>query len=153
MTDQTDTSSGQRRTSPHHEVTTAANQDRRHQGLAVLDEIDGEAGHAVIESLAEIAPDLAHHIAAFAFGDIYARPGIEPRQRQLVTIGSLTALGGCEPQLRVHIGAALNVGLSPTEIVEAIIHTTVYCGFPKAINAIFVAKDVFAERELLPVGQ
>jgi 4-carboxymuconolactone decarboxylase len=137
---------------PHSNVHSAVNQSRNEQGLAILNKIDGDAGQAVIDSLADIAPDLAHHIAAFAFGDIYARPGIEPRQRQLVTIGALTALGGCEPQLRVHIGAALNVGLSAEEIVEAIMHTTVYCGFPKALNAMFVAKDVFDERNLTPVG-
>jgi len=72
-------------------------------------------------------------------------------QRQLVTIGMLTALGGCEPQLEVHLNASLNVGLTPTEIVEAITHAAVYCGFPKALNAIFVAKRVFAERDLAPV--
>lgn len=135
----------------HWDVHTSANQDRVRHGLAVLAEIDGDAGHAVIDSLADIAPDLAHHISAFAFGDIYARPGIEPKQRQLVTIGALTALGGCEPQLRVHIGAALNVGLSAEEIVEALMHAAVYCGFPRALNGVFVAKEVFDERGLLPV--
>jgi 4-carboxymuconolactone decarboxylase len=64
----------------------------------------------------------------------------------------LTALGGCEPQLDVHINASLNVGLTPSEIVEAMVHAAVYCGFPKALNAIFVAKRVFAEREVLPVA-
>jgi 4-carboxymuconolactone decarboxylase len=63
----------------------------------------------------------------------------------------LTALGGCEPQLEVHINAALNVGLSPAEIVEALLHSAVYCGMPRALNATFVAKKVFAERDLLPV--
>jgi 4-carboxymuconolactone decarboxylase len=63
----------------------------------------------------------------------------------------LTALGGCEPQLEVHVNAALNVGLSPAEIVEALLHSAVYCGMPRALNATFVAKKVFAERDLLPV--
>jgi 4-carboxymuconolactone decarboxylase len=64
----------------------------------------------------------------------------------------LTALGGCEPQLEVHLNASLNVGLTPTEIVEALIHSAVYCGFPKALNAVFTAKRVFAERGVLPVS-
>jgi 4-carboxymuconolactone decarboxylase len=64
----------------------------------------------------------------------------------------LTALGGCEPQLEVHVHASLNVGLSPHEIVEAMLHAAVYCGFPRALNATFVAKKVFGERGLLPVG-
>ena len=63
----------------------------------------------------------------------------------------LTALGGCEPQLEVHINAAVHVGLTPQEIVEALLHSAVYCGMPKARNATFVAKKVFTERGLLPV--
>ena len=56
-----------------------------------------------------------------------------------------------EPQLEVHVNASLNVGLTPAEIVEALLHSAVYCGFPKALNATFTAKKVFAERGLLPV--
>ncbi|WP_211370171.1 carboxymuconolactone decarboxylase family protein [Nonomuraea turkmeniaca] len=126
--------------------------ERYARGLSILDAVDGESGHRVVDSLRDIAPDLARHIVSHAFGDIYARPGLQPRQRQLVTIGVLTALGGCEPQLEVHLNAALNVGLTPEEIVEALIHSSVYCGFPKVLNAVFVAKRVFAERGLLPVG-
>lgn len=120
-------------------------------GRTVLDAVDGEAGERVIDSLSDIAPDLGRHIMEFGFGDVYSRPGLAPEQRQLVTLGMLTALGGCEPQLRVHVNASLNVGLSATEIVEALIHSAVYCGFPKALNAVFVAREVFGERGLLPV--
>ena len=130
------------------DTNSPTNQERYRHGLEVLDTIDGEAGHTVVAALADIAPDLAHHIVAYGFGDIYARPGLTPQQRQLVTLGMLTALGGCEPQLEVHINASLNVGLSDAEIVEAFIHSAVYCGFPKALNAVFVAKKVFAERQL-----
>lgn len=134
-----------------HDVTSPANQARLRHGLEVLGRIDGEAGRAVLDALADVAPALGHHIAAFAFGDIYDRPGLDPRSRQLITLGALTALGGCEAQLRVHIGAALNLGLSAEEIVETILHASVYCGFPRALNAIFVAKDVFTARDALPV--
>jgi len=119
--------------------------------VAVLDAVDGAGGQRVVAALADIAPALAHHVVAYGFGDVYNRPGLTPPQRQLVTLGMLTALGGCEPQLEVHVNAALNVGLSTVEIVEALTHAAVYCGFPKALNAIFVAKRVFAERDLLPV--
>ncbi|MER5619439.1 MULTISPECIES: carboxymuconolactone decarboxylase family protein [unclassified Streptosporangium] len=125
---------------------------RYRHGLEVLNAVDGEAGARVIDSLRDIAPDLARHIVAYGFGEVYSRPGLRPDQRQLVTLGMLTALGGCEAQLEVHINAALNVGLSATEIVEALIHSAVYCGFPKALNAVSVAKRVFAERRLLPVA-
>ena len=105
-------------THPQYDVNSPENLARRERGLEVARSVDGEAAQAVIDSLADISPALGHHIAAFGFGDVYARPGLDPRSRQLVTIGVLTALGGCEPQLRIHIGAALNVGLTREEIVE-----------------------------------
>lgn len=131
------------------DIDSPDNLARRARGLSVLSRIDGHQGEAVIDSLADINPALGHHVAAFAFGDIYDRPELDPRSRQLVTIGVLTALGGCEPQLKVHIGAALNVGLGREEITEAILHAAVYAGFPRALNATFVARDVFAERDVL----
>jgi 4-carboxymuconolactone decarboxylase len=127
-------------------------EEQYEHGLKILKEIDGEAGQKVIAALADVSPELGHQVIAWAFGDIYARPGLPPRDRQLVTLGMLTALGGCEPQLEVHINAALNVGLTPAEIVEALLHSAVYCGMPRALNATFVAKKVFAERNLLPVS-
>ncbi len=129
----------------------ALRQERFDHGRPVLDAIDGEAGAKVIEALADIAPELGHQVVAWAFGEIYARPGLEPRDRQLVTLGMLTALGGAEPQLDVHINAALNVGLTPRQIVEVFLHSAVYCGFPRALNAVFTAKKVFGERGLLPL--
>ncbi len=128
-----------------HDIDAPEAVRRREHGLEVLGRIDGAAGHAVIDSLADINPALGHHIAAFAFGDVYDRPDLDARSRQLVTLGALIALGGCEPQLRVHLGAALNVGLSREEITEAILHAAVYAGFPRALNATTVAREVFAE--------
>ena len=64
----------------------------------------------------------------------------------------LTALCGCEPQLAVHVNAALNVGLTPQQIIEVFLHASVYCGFPRALNATFTARKVFAERGLLPIA-
>ncbi len=125
--------------------------ERYEHGLKTLQQIDGEAGQKVIGSLADVSPELGRQVVAWAFGDIYARPGLPPRDRQLITLGALTALGGCEPQLDVHINGALNVGITPAEIAEALLHAAVYCGMPRALNATFVAKKVFAERELLPV--
>jgi 4-carboxymuconolactone decarboxylase len=127
--------------------------ERFAHGLEVLRRIDGEAGQRVVDSLADVSPELGHQVVAWAFGEIYDRPGLAPRDRQLVTLGALTALGGCEAQLDVHVHAALNAGLTPEEIVEALLHSAVYCGMPRALNATFAAKKVFAERGLLPLGQ
>jgi 4-carboxymuconolactone decarboxylase len=131
---------------------TNERQQRFEHGKAVLDAIDGTAGANVIDALGDISPELGHQVVAWGFGEIYSRPGLEPRDRQLVTLGMLTALGGCEPQLDVHINAALNVGLTPQQIIEAFLHSAVYCGFPRAVNATFTAKRVFAERGLPPVA-
>ena len=119
------------------------------RGMETLTAIDGPGGQRVIDSLADISPELGHQVVAWGFGEIYARPGLAPRDRQLVTLGMLTALGGCEPQLDVHINAALNVGLTTDEIVEALLHSAVYCGMPKALNATFIAKKVFSDRGLI----
>lgn len=137
---------------PQHDINSPDNLARRRRGQSVLSQIDGHQGEAVIDSLADINPALGHHVAAFAFGDIYDRPALDARSRQLVTLGALTALGGCEPQLKVHIGAALNVGISHEEITEALLHAAVYCGFPRALNATFVAREVFAERDTAPTS-
>ncbi|MFP4978232.1 carboxymuconolactone decarboxylase family protein [Paenibacillus sp. CN-4] len=122
--------------------------ERYQRGWEKLMEIDGEGGERVIASLQDIAPDLGRYVVEFAFGDIYSREGLDLKQRQLVTLASLTTQGGCEPQLQVHINAALNVGLSPREIIEAITHCIPYTGFPRVLNAIFVAKRIFQEQNV-----
>lgn len=124
--------------------------ERYERGWNKLMEVDGTGGANVINSLKDISPDLGRFVIEFAFGDIYSREGLDLQQRQLITISSLTTLGGCEPQLTVHINAALNVGLSPKEIIEAILHCTPYTGFPRVLNATFVAKEVFKERGIAP---
>lgn len=120
---------------------------RRERGEQTLRGIDGDEGLAVVARLRDISPGLAEAITDWAFGDVYCRPGLSPRDRQLVTLGALTALGGCEPQLRVHVGASLNVGLTRDEVLEALLHAAVYCGIPRSINATLVAQAVFDTRD------
>lgn len=123
--------------------------ERYEKGLKKLQEIDGEAGQKVIDSLASIAPDLAKYTIEFPFGDVYQRPGLDLKSREIATVAALTALGHCLPQLNVHINGALNVGCTPEEIIEIIIQMAVYAGFPAALNAMFVAKEVFQERNII----
>jgi 4-carboxymuconolactone decarboxylase len=131
--------------------TPQTRQERIDYGRSVLDTVNGEIGARVEASLADVAPGLSEQVM-IGFGEIYARAGLSPRDRQLVTLGILTALGGCEAQLEVHVNTSLNVGIAPEEIVELITHATAYCGFPRALNATTTAKKVFAERGLLPLG-
>ena len=121
--------------------------ERFARGWAKLKEIDGEAGERVIESLKDIAPDFARYLIEFPFGDIYSRPGLDLKSREIATVAALTALGTAAPQLRVHIQAALNVGVSAGEVVETIMQMAVYAGFPAALNGLFAAQEVFKERD------
>lgn len=118
--------------------------DRYERGLAKLREVDGEAGERVLQSLDGIAPDFARYLIEFPFGDIYSRPGLDLRSREIAVVAALTALGNAAPQLQVHIRGALNVGVSRTEIVEIIMQMAVYAGFPAALNGLAAAREVFA---------
>jgi len=124
-------------------MAQANGQSRYERGLEQLREIDGEAGEKVIESLQDIAPDLARYTIEYPFGDIYSRPGLDLKSREIATIAALTAMGNAQPQLKVHIQAGLNVGLTQEEIVEVIMQMSVYSGIPTALNGIQVAKEVF----------
>ena len=121
--------------------------DRYERGLKKLKEIDGEVGERVIDSLKDIAPDLARYTIEFPFGDVYCRSGLDLKAREIATVAALTALGNAAPQLKVHIHGALNVGCSRKEIVEVIIQMAVYAGFPAALNGMSAAKEVFQERD------
>ncbi|KQZ34260.1 4-carboxymuconolactone decarboxylase [Duganella sp. Root1480D1] len=120
-------------------------ESRYERGLAKLREVDGEAGERVMQSLEDIAPDFARYVIEFPFGDIYSRPGLDLRSREIAVVAALTAMGNATPQLKVHIHAALNVGVSREEIVETIMQMAVYAGFPAALNGLMAAKEVFAQ--------
>ncbi len=126
--------------------STKPNDERFERGARALAQIDGRGGQKVVDALADVAPDFARYLIEFPFGDIYSRPGLGLREREIATIAALTALGNAAPQLKVHIEAGLNVGLSREEIVEVIMQMAVYAGFPAALNGLFAAKEVFAGR-------
>jgi 4-carboxymuconolactone decarboxylase len=116
--------------------------DRYERGLKKMAEVYGVDGGEFVEAL----HDLGRYMVEFPYGDIYSRDGLAVRDREIATSAMLTALGGREPQLRVHFAAALNVGLTPAELEEIIIHTVIFAGFPTAINAMNLLHTVLAER-------
>jgi 4-carboxymuconolactone decarboxylase len=124
----------------------ASQNERQERGAAALAAITGGTGAAVVESLKDLAPDLAQWIIDFSYGDVMSRPGLDLRSRQFATVAALTAMGTAAPQLKVHIAGALNVGCQPAEIVEVILQMAVFAGFPAAINALNLAREVFRER-------
>ncbi len=119
------------------------------KGLKKLEEVDAEAGEAVLASLADICPDMARYIVEFGFGEIMSRPGLDLRSREIATVAALTALGTARPQLQVHIHGMLNVGCSRTEVTETILQMGLYAGFPAALNGLFAAEEVFKARDAM----
>ncbi len=118
------------------------NSERYVRGAAQLSAVDGEAGLRVVEALAQAFPDLPY-LVEYPFGDIYSRPGLSLRERELAVVAALCALGNAAPQLRVHVHAAQHVGCTPTEIVEVVMQMSVYAGFPAALNGLAVVREVF----------
>ena len=120
--------------------------DRRRRGLEIFERLYGEMGAKTLRSLEETAPDLARYIVEFAFGDIFSRPGLDLKSREMATVAALTAMGNSPAQLRAHIHGALNAGCTQQEIIEIVLQMVLYAGFPAAINGVQAAKEVFAER-------
>lgn len=125
--------------------------DRYQQGIEKIQEFtlthneENPAGEMEIgESFKNVAPDLSKYVVEFAFGEIYSRAGLDNKQKVLTTISALVAQG--TPQIQLHINSGLTVGLTPEEIVGCIMHLIPYTGFPRVLNALKVAEEVFEER-------
>ena len=117
---------------------TTGEATRRERGLARLGELGDEPGGE--EFLARLG-DLGDMTVDFVFGDVHAREGLPVRERELVIVAVLTALGGLEPQVRAHIRAAKAIGVSDGELEETILQTAPYAGFPRAINAMKILRE------------
>lgn len=117
-------------------------------GLKNLKVIDREAGEKVVDSLRDFSPDLVKYIIEYAFGDVYNRTELALKSKELTVVAALTAMGNAQPQLKVHINGALNVGCNIAEIQEVILQMSCYSGFPSAINSMLALKDVISDRKL-----
>lgn len=120
-------------------------EDRYREGLKILKMMHPKSYDELKNNIEDIAPDLARFVAEFAYGDVYTRPGLDLKTRELVTIAAITALGNAPLHLKSHIKGALNIGCTREEIVEVLIQMAIYAGFPAALNGIEVAKEVFEE--------
>ena len=121
------------------------NQKRYEKGMTRLKQMNNTS--TIGSRLMEISPDLNGYIKEFAFGDVHSREGLSPRDHELVIISGLCALGFAAEELKSHINMGLNAGLSRQEILETFIQLAVYAGFPAAVNATFIAKEVFDTRD------
>jgi 4-carboxymuconolactone decarboxylase len=121
--------------------------NRYEQGIEKFKEIKGDGAEKSLERLKSLNPDLEKYVMEFAFNDIYGRPALDTKSREIATIAALVALGHASQQLKVHIQSALNVGVTIEEIIEIILQMAVYAGFPAAINAMQALKEVCDEAE------
>ncbi|REE67344.1 4-carboxymuconolactone decarboxylase [Paenibacillus taihuensis] len=120
--------------------------ERYATGLQTMDKVVAEAGAHTREYLKQTVPDLERLLVEYPFGDVYSRPGLDLKSREIATVAALTALGYALPQLKVHVYGALNVGCTKEEIIEIMIQMSVYAGFPAALNGLKVAMEVFEEK-------
>jgi 4-carboxymuconolactone decarboxylase len=122
--------------------------DRTARGAKTLAAIHAEWGMPrVLSQLDDIAPDFKDMVRDFAFGEVYSRPGLDLKSRQLATVAVLAALQHSPLELKAHLHGALKLGWTKEELVEVLMQIVLYAGFPAAIHALLAAKEVFAEYE------
>ncbi|MEN6438002.1 MAG: carboxymuconolactone decarboxylase family protein [Syntrophobacter sp.] len=122
--------------------------ERYEKGYRALQMLNAEGADTVIKSLHDIAPEMSEFLVEFAYGDVFSRAGLDPKSRQIATIAALTAMGNATPQLKWHIGAALNIGITPEQLIDIMYVSTVYHGFPAALNGIAAVREIFRERNM-----
>jgi 4-carboxymuconolactone decarboxylase len=113
------------------------------QELSKLDSLQGER---LRNAFNDFSPELVKLTLEFGYADIFSRDNLDPKYRQIATIAALTALGNAQPQLKFHINAGLNIGLTVENIREIMLLMTVYAGFPSAVNGTNILKEVVNER-------
>lgn len=107
-------------------------EERYSRGRVLSAKLSGTIGEEGVDSLG----DLGRYVVEFVLGDVFSRSGLSLRDRELITVAMLAALGRHEPQLDLHLRGALNVGVTLEELREVIIHSSPYAGFPAAIGAL-----------------
>jgi 4-carboxymuconolactone decarboxylase len=111
-------------------------------GLATRKQVMGEDFVAkAFAGVTDFTAPLQQHITRNAWGDVWQRPGLDLKTRSLVTVAMLTALGK-QNELKGHVRGALNNGATVQEIQEVLLHATVYCGVPSAVEAFRSAAEV-----------
>jgi 4-carboxymuconolactone decarboxylase len=121
-------------------------QEREQQGLRKLQEIAGEWAGSPLSDWDQIAPDMRRYIVEFVAGDILSRPGLDPKSRQLATVAMLAAMSQAPDEFRMHLAGAMRLGWTREELVEVLLQTAVFAGFPASLNALKWAEAVFAQR-------
>lgn len=120
--------------------------ERYRRGVDIVQALaEGRVEQFMTSKVAEIAPDFARMAIEFPFGDLYAREALDLRSREIAAIASLAAIGSAIPQLRDHIRAAENLGVGRDEIIEILMQTAIYAGFPAALGALAACHDLLTD--------
>lgn len=128
-----------------HPAIAETVEERRAKGAAVISKLNNGVPQNNLENMRGEFPFLAEATEAYALGDVWSRPGLDDRTRQLAAVAAFAAMG--IPDLRtVHAGYALNIGVSEDELKEIVYMITVPAGFPRAIVASQALSKLFAER-------
>ncbi len=119
--------------------------ERFARGEATLAETSGGAGTAVVESFRTIAPEIGRMILEHSYGDIFHRPGIDLKTRELAAVSAMAAVGSktARTPMQVHVRAAINVGATREEIIETLLNLVPYVGYPIVETALRAANEVF----------
>jgi 4-carboxymuconolactone decarboxylase len=124
-----------------------ADSERFVNGLNMVNKINGEgSGESIVDALKDVSPDLARYAIEYGFGDVLSRKTLHVKIKEMIIIANLAAMGNAQPQLKAHINAALNVGVTQEEIAEIMILTSAYAGFPAAMNGTLALKNVLSKR-------
>lgn len=122
-------------------------EQRYQQGIAVRREVLGDAHvDRTLSNLTPLNQEFQNFISRYAWGEIWTRPGLARHTRSLITIAMLIALNR-EAELRMHLRAAFNNGVTREELKEVLMQSALYCGLPAANAAFHLAEAVFAERD------
>ena len=112
------------------------------KGLATRKQVMGEDFVAnAFSNATDFTMPIQHFITRNAWGDVWQRPGLNLKTRSLITVAFLTALGK-QHELKGHVRGALNNGATPEEIQEVLLHASIYCGVPAAVDAFRTAAEV-----------
>jgi 4-carboxymuconolactone decarboxylase len=126
---------------------------RREDGMRVRREVLGDAYvDAAVAGTTPFSSEFQDFITRVAWGDVWSRPGLDRRARSCITLGVLAALGR-EGEIALHVRAALRNGVSPAEIAEVLLHTSVYAGIPAANAAFKIAQEVIDSGDPIDSGE
>lgn len=127
--------------------------DRRQQALDLLTQLAPGKARTLSAQLDSFSSGFFDTIMGYAFTDVLSRPGLALREREMITLAALIAMGNAPDQLEFHLQAALNIGISQQEIIEILLQMSVYAGIPACLKGVAIAQKVLATASHTPEAE